>query len=185
MMTSWQFVLPRLLETDRARSGKCTMRLYFTLYHEATLANLLQVALFHGHICEQAGGDLLMELADYCARKMTMLISGWVFCTLVLSVRGNALSYVFVCVRFFLVWRGACFPFCCSPLVRGAVGFARNCGVWLMAGWQLPAVMVGFPGKRELERVALAVTLLRDGILSGFVAMPIGRHARRLSYLDL
>ncbi|CAM9495957.1 unnamed protein product [Ectocarpus sp. 4 AP-2014] len=71
-----EFVLPRLLETERARSGKCTMRLYFTLYHEATLANLLQVALFHGHICEQAGGDLLMELADYCARKMTMLISG-------------------------------------------------------------------------------------------------------------
>lgn len=51
------------------------MRLYFTLYHEATLTNLLKIALFHGHICEQAG-DLLIELADYCARKMTMLISG-------------------------------------------------------------------------------------------------------------
>lgn len=53
------------------------MRLYFTLYHEATLANLLKIAMFHGHICEQ-GGDLLIELADYCARKMTLLISGCV-----------------------------------------------------------------------------------------------------------
>ena len=53
------------------------MRLYFTLYHEATVASLLKIAMFHGHICEQAG-DLLVELADYCARKMTMLISGCV-----------------------------------------------------------------------------------------------------------
>lgn len=60
------------------------MRLYFTLYHEATLANLLKIAMFHGHICEQAG-DLLIELADYCTRKMTMLISGcaFVFCFLI------------------------------------------------------------------------------------------------------
>lgn len=53
------------------------MRLYFVLYHEATLANFLEVLLYHGHVCEQAG-DLLIEVADYCARKMTMLISGWV-----------------------------------------------------------------------------------------------------------
>ncbi|CAM9177073.1 unnamed protein product [Hapterophycus canaliculatus] len=52
------------------------MRLYFTLYHEATLVSLLKIAMFHGHICEQAG-DMLMELVDYCARKMTLLISGW------------------------------------------------------------------------------------------------------------
>ncbi|CAM9224517.1 unnamed protein product, partial [Laminaria digitata] len=70
-----EHVLPRLLETERAKSGKCTMRLYFVLYHEATLSDFLKVAMFHGHICEQAG-DSLIELVDYCARKMTMLISG-------------------------------------------------------------------------------------------------------------
>lgn len=85
MLRVSQFVLPALLETERGRSGKCTMRIYFTLYHEATLANLLKIAMFHGHICEQAG-DLLIELADYCARKMTMLISGCVFGRLGLSV---------------------------------------------------------------------------------------------------
>ena len=52
------------------------MRLYFVLYHEATLSNFLEVVMFHGHVCEQAGGDLLIELTDYCARKMAMLISG-------------------------------------------------------------------------------------------------------------
>lgn len=72
-----QFLLPALLKKERSNSGKCTMRLYFTLYHEATLTNLLKIAMFHGHICEQAG-DFLIELADYCARKMTMLISGCV-----------------------------------------------------------------------------------------------------------
>lgn len=70
-----QAVLPRLLQTERGGSGKCSMRVYFVLYHEATLSNLLEVVMFHGHVCEQAG-DLLIELADYCARKMTMLISG-------------------------------------------------------------------------------------------------------------
>eukprot|EP00903_Cladosiphon_okamuranus_P017461 g16083.t1 len=75
LLTVGQFVLPALLKTERSDSGKCTMRLYFTLYHEATLTNLLKIAMFHGHICEQAG-DLLIELADYCARKMTLLISG-------------------------------------------------------------------------------------------------------------
>lgn len=73
----FQVILPRLLETERAASGKCTMRIYFVLYYEATLANFLEIVMFHGHVCEQAG-DLLIELVDYCARKMTMLISGWV-----------------------------------------------------------------------------------------------------------
>lgn len=68
-------MFPRLLETERVASGKCTMRLYFVLYHEATLANFLEVVMFHGHVAEQAG-ELLVELVDYCARKMTMLISG-------------------------------------------------------------------------------------------------------------
>ena len=54
------------------------MRIYFVLYHEATLSDFLKVAFFHGHICEQAG-DSLIELVDYCARKMTLLISGCVF----------------------------------------------------------------------------------------------------------
>eukprot|EP00752_Nemacystus_decipiens_P013472 g11931.t1 len=84
-----EFVLPALMKTERSNSGKCTMRLYFTLYHEATLTNLLKIALFHGHICEQAG-DLLIELADYCARKMTMLISGRASSKPRRTISGNA-----------------------------------------------------------------------------------------------
>lgn len=63
------------METERVGSGKCAMRLYFVLYHEATLANFLEIVMFHGHVAEQAG-DLLVELVDYCSRKMTRLISG-------------------------------------------------------------------------------------------------------------
>lgn len=93
LRTVRQFVLPALLKTERSNSGKCTMRLYFTLYHEATLTNLLKIAMFHGHMCEQAG-DLLIELADYCARKMTLLISGCVS-PLVLHVLSNLADVVF------------------------------------------------------------------------------------------
>ncbi|CAM9362081.1 unnamed protein product [Discosporangium mesarthrocarpum] len=70
-----QFVLPPLLETERVSSGKCTTRIYFTLYHEATLSNLLEVVMYHKHVCEEAG-ELLLELVDYCVRKITLLISG-------------------------------------------------------------------------------------------------------------
>ncbi|CAM9623799.1 unnamed protein product [Choristocarpus tenellus] len=73
---AWKmFLLPPLLETERVSSGLCTLRVYFVLYHEATLANLLEVVMYHRNVCEQAG-DLLLEVVDYCARKMTLLISG-------------------------------------------------------------------------------------------------------------
>jgi hypothetical protein len=42
------------------------------LYHEATLVNLFEVVLYHKHACE-ACGDNIVELVDYCARKLTYL----------------------------------------------------------------------------------------------------------------
>jgi hypothetical protein len=68
-------VYPCLL--DRV-AGRNTMRVYFVLYHEATIVNLLEVLLYHKHICE-AGGELMLELVDYCARKLTRLQSGYDF----------------------------------------------------------------------------------------------------------
>ncbi len=52
--------------------GKNSMRVYFILYHEATLVNLLEVFLYHKHVCE-SGGEKMMELVDYVVRKLTRL----------------------------------------------------------------------------------------------------------------
>ena len=53
---------------------KCVIRLYFTLFHEPTVCNLLEVLLFHSHVCEKLG-DSLIDLVDYCVRKMIQMNS--------------------------------------------------------------------------------------------------------------
>ncbi|CAM9226068.1 unnamed protein product [Ectocarpus fasciculatus] len=73
---AWKdFVYPKLL-SDVA--GKNSMRVYFILYHEATLVNLFEVMLYHKHICA-AIGESMLELVDYVARKMTKLNGGYTF----------------------------------------------------------------------------------------------------------
>jgi hypothetical protein len=70
-----EFVYPKLL--DRV-AGRNNIRIYFVLYHEATLVNLLEVLLYHKHVIT-TGGEKLIELVDYIARKMTRLNSGYDF----------------------------------------------------------------------------------------------------------
>lgn len=62
-------VYPLLLDT---LTGRNSMRLYFILYHEATLINLFEVFLYYRHVCE-AGGEKILELADYVGRKLAKL----------------------------------------------------------------------------------------------------------------
>jgi hypothetical protein len=52
-----------------------SLRLYFILYHEATLTNLLEVAFYHEHVLESFEDDLMIEMVDYCMRKITWLLS--------------------------------------------------------------------------------------------------------------
>lgn len=59
-------------------AGRNTMRTYFILYHEAILVNFFEIILFHKHVCEN-GGEKLIELVDYVARKLTKLNSGYDF----------------------------------------------------------------------------------------------------------
>mmetsp|Transcript_24092 Transcript_24092/g.36138 ORF Transcript_24092/g.36138 Transcript_24092/m.36138 type:complete len:445 (+) Transcript_24092:18-1352(+) len=49
------------------------MRLYFVLYHEAALTNLLEVVLYHGHVLAGVPEAALLELVDYCARRLRRL----------------------------------------------------------------------------------------------------------------
>lgn len=59
-------------------AGRNTMRLYFILYHEATLVNFLEVLFYHKHVCESIG-EKMIELVDYSARKLTRLNGGYDF----------------------------------------------------------------------------------------------------------
>ena len=52
---------------------KNSTRLYFILYHEATLLNLLEVLLYHETAAENIG-DAMIDLVDYCARSMNSLL---------------------------------------------------------------------------------------------------------------
>ena len=45
------------------------------LYHEATVVNLLETVLFHREAAE-AAEDSILDLLDYCYRKLTQLIAG-------------------------------------------------------------------------------------------------------------
>ena len=49
------------------------MNAYLASYFEATLCNLLEIAFVHQDACEAAGDDALLELCDYCNRKLLYL----------------------------------------------------------------------------------------------------------------
>lgn len=53
-------------------AGRNNIRLYFILYHEATLVNLLEVLLYHKHICESIHENMI-EIVDYVASKILRL----------------------------------------------------------------------------------------------------------------
>lgn len=58
---------------DALNQGMTNMNAYLAHYFEATLCNLLEIAFFHQDACEAAGDDALLELADYCNRKLVYL----------------------------------------------------------------------------------------------------------------
>nr|XP_019957103.1 PREDICTED: zinc finger MYND domain-containing protein 10 [Paralichthys olivaceus] len=53
---------------------KSTFHLYMVIHHEATIINLLETIMFHKDSCE-AADDYMVDLVDYCHRKLTLLAS--------------------------------------------------------------------------------------------------------------
>ncbi|KAM4021580.1 zinc finger MYND domain-containing protein 10 isoform 1-T1 [Anomaloglossus baeobatrachus] len=53
---------------------RSTFPLYMVIHHEATIINLLETILYHKDVCESAE-DLVLDLIDYCHRKLTLLLS--------------------------------------------------------------------------------------------------------------
>lgn len=63
-------VFPLLLE--KIASMSC-LRNYLPLYHEASVLNLIEVLMYYESIALSCG-DMLIDLVDYCYRKLTYLI---------------------------------------------------------------------------------------------------------------
>ncbi|XP_026204740.1 zinc finger MYND domain-containing protein 10 [Anabas testudineus] len=51
-----------------------TFQLYMVIHHEATIINLLETIMFHKDSCD-AADDSVLDLVDYCHRKLTLLAS--------------------------------------------------------------------------------------------------------------
>jgi hypothetical protein len=67
-----EFVYPKIVDQ---LAGKNSMRLYFVLYHEATLTNLLEVMMYYKHVIQALEGEKWIEVVDYVARKLTRVNS--------------------------------------------------------------------------------------------------------------
>jgi hypothetical protein len=67
-------VFVRLIKMSAERQLEQTFPCYVVLYHEVTLAGLLEIVLYHQDACEVAE-DAMLDLADYCCRKITFLVS--------------------------------------------------------------------------------------------------------------
>ena len=61
-------------EVLRHVAGNFGIRGYHAAFHEAAIMNLLEVVLYHDYAA-QACGDLLVELVDYCVRRVRWLIA--------------------------------------------------------------------------------------------------------------
>ncbi|KAJ3302240.1 Zinc finger MYND domain-containing protein 10 [Kappamyces sp. JEL0829] len=53
---------------------KNSLALYFILYHEATVVNLLQVLMYHPGACKEAG-DAILDLINATAEKIVILVN--------------------------------------------------------------------------------------------------------------
>ncbi|KAM4652384.1 zinc finger MYND domain-containing protein 10 [Discoglossus pictus] len=53
---------------------KSTFPLYMVVHHEATIINLLETIFYHKDVCESAE-EMVLDLIDYCHRKLTLLVS--------------------------------------------------------------------------------------------------------------
>ncbi|XP_062503160.1 zinc finger MYND domain-containing protein 10-like isoform X2 [Corticium candelabrum] len=67
-------VFTRLMKMSVDHEPEQTFPCYVVLYHEVTLAGLLEIVLYHQAACEVAD-DVMLDVADFCCRKITFLIS--------------------------------------------------------------------------------------------------------------
>ena len=66
-------VLPKIFETDF--NAETSFPAYVIMFYEAQLVGLLEVLLYHSE-CNEAAGDALHDLLQYCQGKLVWLVSG-------------------------------------------------------------------------------------------------------------
>lgn len=64
-------ILPQL--RAHLEQPKLSVPVYLVFQHELQLINLIECTLFHRQACETTKGDVLIELVDYCCRKLVYL----------------------------------------------------------------------------------------------------------------
>ncbi|TPX63207.1 hypothetical protein SpCBS45565_g06751 [Spizellomyces sp. 'palustris'] len=70
LIDAWKTRILPLIQSKIERAN--TLNIYFIIYHEATVLNLLEIVLYNSAACE-AGADALVDLVDYCAKKIAAL----------------------------------------------------------------------------------------------------------------
>lgn len=68
----WKMKIFPQLE-DNFATSTMTVPIYLILQHEMQLVNLLECTLYHKHACESTNGDVIVELVDYCYRRLIYL----------------------------------------------------------------------------------------------------------------
>uniref|UniRef100_A0AAX7TC81 Zinc finger MYND domain-containing protein 10 n=1 Tax=Astatotilapia calliptera TaxID=8154 RepID=A0AAX7TC81_ASTCA len=84
-------VFPILCQLEDFNPEK-TFHLYMVIHHEATIINLLETIMFHKDSCD-AADDSLLDLVDYCHRKLTLLASEAIKDVAELQVQSAALEF--------------------------------------------------------------------------------------------
>jgi hypothetical protein len=51
-----------------------SLKVYLALYHEAVILNILEVLMFHRTAIDESG-EFLIEVIDYCYKKITKQIA--------------------------------------------------------------------------------------------------------------
>eukprot|EP00111_Clytia_hemisphaerica_P000373 TCONS_00001010-protein len=70
----WSERIFPILYHEMSQKDQSTLPVYMTLFHEATVAGLVESVFYYKEVSEEAG-DFLLDLIDYAYRKLTKLIS--------------------------------------------------------------------------------------------------------------
>ncbi|NXX13504.1 ZMY10 protein, partial [Podargus strigoides] len=68
----WKYKIFPVLCRLKDFKPRSTFPIYVVLHHEASIINLLETVFFHKEVCESAE-DSILDLIDYCHRKLTLL----------------------------------------------------------------------------------------------------------------
>lgn len=75
VLEAWKEKISPLLWPELVKFHEKSFRPYFTFYHEATVANLLEFILYNTDLLKTENmQDVLVDLVDYCYRKFTRLL---------------------------------------------------------------------------------------------------------------